>query len=154
MSGTGEIQLEGGYVSVILHCDAGACIGSFSGEVSVRFSNTHVRIHGEGNRIAGFGSTDGACDTRIESGNVSAELLARERMLLGNEHSRVIITGGNVRIFPENGQTPFSPGNLPLHCETPSEDHFEASFKDRRESWTYTADRDEDGHLYVWVPNS
>ena len=154
MSGTGEIQLEGGYVSVILHCDAGACIGSFSGEVSVRFSNTHVRIHGEGNRIAGFGSTDGACDTRIESGNVSAELLARERMLLGNEHSRVIITGGNVRIFPENSQTPFSPGNLPLHCETPSEDHFEASFKDRRESWTYTADRDEDGHLYVWVPNS
>ena len=153
MNGTGEINLEGGYVSVILHCDAGACIGSFSGEVSARFSNTRIRIHGEGNRIAGFGSTDGACDTRIESGFVSAELLAGNRMLLGNEHSRVIITGGNVRIFPE-AQTPVSPDGVPLHCETPSEDHFEASFKDRRESWTYTADRDEAGHLFVWVPNS
>ncbi len=152
MNGTGEIRLEGGYVSVILHCDAGACIGSFSGEVSARFSNTRVRIHGEGNRIAGFGSTDGACDTRIESGHISGELLAGNRMLLGNEHSRVIITGGNIRIFPENSQVPVSPDGLPLHCETPDKDHFEASFKDRRESWTYTADRDDDGHLYVWVP--
>ena len=152
MNGTGEIRLEGGYVSVILHCDAGACIGSFSGEVSARFSNTRVRIHGEGNRIAGFGSTDGACDTRIESGHISGELLAGNRMLLGNEHSRVIITGGNVCIFPENSQVPVSPDGLPLHCKTPDGDHFEASFKDRRESWTYIADRDDDGHLYVWVP--
>lgn len=154
MNGTGEIRLEGGYVSVILHCDAGACIGSFSGEISARFSSTRVRIHGEGNRIAGFGSTDGACDTRIESGHISGELLAGNRMLLGNEHSRVIITGGNIRIVPENSQVPVSPDGLPLHCETPDEDHFEASFKDRRESWTYTADRDDDGHLYVWVPKN
>lgn len=152
MTGTGEIRLEGGYASITLHCDTGACIGSFSGEVSARFSNTRVRIHGEGNRIAGFGSTDGACDTRIESGFVSAELLAGERMLLGNEHSRVIITGGNVRIFPENSQVPVSPDGRPLHCETPAENHFEASFTDKRESWTYVADRDEDGQLFVWIP--
>ena len=152
MTGTGEIRLEGGYVSVTLHCDVGACIGSFSGEVTALFSSTRVRIHGEGNRIAGFGSTDGACDTRIESGHVSGELLAGTRLLLGNEHSRVIITGGNVRIFPENEQVPVSPGGQPLHCETPTEDHFEASYTDKRESWTYIADRDEDGQLYVWIP--
>ena len=152
MTGTGEIRLEGGYVSVTLHCDVGACIGSFSGEVTALFSSTRVRIHGEGNRIAGFGSTDGACDTRIESGHVSGELLAGTRLLLGNEHSRVIITGGNVRIFPENEQIPVSPGGQPLHCETPTEDHFEASYTDKRESWTYIADRDEDGQLYVWIP--
>ncbi len=152
MTGTGEIRLEGGYASVTLHCDVGACIGSFSGEVSALFSGTRVRVHGEGNRIAGFGSTDGACDTRIESGHVSGELLAGDRMLLGNEHSRVIITGGNVRVFPENPQAPVSPDGRPLHCETPAEDHFEAFFTDKRESWTYVADRDEDGQLFVWVP--
>ena len=152
MSGTGDIQLEGGSVSSTVHCDVGACIGSFSGELSVHISNSRVHIHGEGNRVAGFGSTDGACDTRIESGFVSAELLASERMLLGNEHSRVIITGGNVRVFPENSQTPVSPGGHPLHCETPAEDHFEAEFRDKRESWTYRADRDGEGRLYVWIP--
>ena len=152
MSGSGEIWLEGGSAAVTIHCDVGACIGSFSGEVSTRISNARVHIHGEGNRVAGYGSTDGACDTRIESGFVSADLLAGERMMLGNEHSRVVITGGNVRVFPESGQTPVSPEGLQLHCETPEGDHYEAEFRDKRESWTYTADRDGDGHLYVWIP--
>ena len=151
MSGTGDIRLEGGTVSVTLHCDAGSCIGTFGGEVSVRISGARVRIHGEGNRIAAFGSTDGACDTRIESGFVAALLYAGERLPLGNEHSRVIITGGNVRLSPEESQTPVSPGGLPLYCRTPAEDHFEAECRDRRGSWTYVADRDEDGQLLVWL---
>ena len=152
MSGSGEIWLEGGSATATIHCDAGACIGSFSGEVDTQISNARVHIHGEGNRVAGLGSTDGACDTRIKSGFVSADLLAGDRMLLGNGHSRVIITGGNVRVFPENNQAPVSPGGLPLHCETPAGDHFEKEFRDKRSTWTYVADRDEDGHLYVWVP--
>ena len=152
MTGTGDILLEGGSVSSTIRCDVGACIGSFSGEVETRIRDTRVRIHGEGNRVAGLGSTDGACDTRIDSGDVAGELLAGERMLLGNEHSRVIVTGGNVRLFPENQQTPVSPDGLPLHCETPAGNRFEAEFHDKRESWTYVADRNEDGHLFVWVP--
>ncbi|MCR5567056.1 MAG: EAL domain-containing protein [Clostridiales bacterium] len=152
MSGTGDIRLEGGFVSSTVRCDVGACIGSFSGEIETRIIGASVHVHGEGNRVAGFGSTDGACDTRIESGNVSGELLAGDRLLLGNEHSRVIITGGNVRLSPENGQAPVSPEGLPLRCETPAGDHYEASFKDRRGSWTYRADRNEDGQLFVWVP--
>ena len=154
MSGTGKIQLEDSSVSVTVHCDVGACIGTFNGEVSSLFRSTRVRIHGEGNRVAGFGSTDGACDTRIESGFVSTILYAAERMLLGNEHSRVVITGGNVRITPDNGQVPVSPGGLPLRCVTPAEDHFEADFRDRSGSWTYVADRDADGSLSVWLPES
>ena len=152
MSGSGEIWLEGGSASVTVHCDVGACIGSFSGEVSTRISSARVHIHGEGNRVAGYGSTDGACDTRIESGFVSADVLAGDRMLLGNEHSRVVITGGNVRVFPEASQAPVSPAGLPLHCETPEGDHFEVEYKDKRETWTYKADRDSEGHLYVWIP--
>ena len=73
-------------------------------------------------------------------------------MLLGNEHSRVIITGGNVRFFPDGSQTPVSPDGLPLHCVTPKENHFEAEYRDRRETWTYAADRDADGSLFVWIP--
>ena len=152
MTGSGDVRLEGGSASVSVYCDVGACIGSFSGEISSLFSNARIRIHGEGNRVAGFGSTDGACDTWIESGFVKANMYAGERMLLGNEHSRVIITGGNVCDFPDCTQLPVSPDGTPLVCHTPAEDHFEEEFRDRRESWTYVANRDEDGQLSVWIP--
>jgi EAL domain-containing protein (putative c-di-GMP-specific phosphodiesterase class I)/DNA-binding LacI/PurR family transcriptional regulator/GGDEF domain-containing protein len=152
MTGTGEIRIEGGSISVTIHCDAGACIGTFSGEVSSHIANARVHVHGEGNRVAALGSTDGASDMRIESGDVEGNVLAGERMLLGNEHSRVIITGGNVRIFPENNQTPFSPAGLPLYCQTPPGDHFEQVCQDKRATWTYMADRAPDGQLFVWLP--
>ena len=153
MNGTGNIVLDGGTVSVTVHCDAGACIGTFSGEVSTLIRNARIRIHGEGNRVAAFGSADGACDTRIESGDVAGGVLARERMVIGNENSRMIITGGNVAIFPENNQTPVSPAGAPLHCMTPAEDHFEQECKDKRSAWTYVADRNAEGQLYVWLPD-
>jgi len=137
---------------VITHCDAGACIGTFSGEVTTHIRDTRVRIHGEGNRVAGFGSPDGACDTRIGSGDIQGDILAGERLLLGNDFSRVIITGGNVRIFPEGRRIPLSPGDVPLRYETPVEDHFEKTFSDRRATWTYVADRNREGQLGVWVP--
>ena len=152
MNGGGEALLEGGSASVTIHCDVGACIGTFAGEYSARLRDAVIRIHGEGNRVAGFGSPDGACNTEILSGDVQGDLLAGERMLLGNEHSRVVITGGNVRLFPEGPQVPISPGGLPLSCRTPKEDHFEQTFTDRRGSWTYTADRNAEGRLSVWVP--
>jgi EAL domain-containing protein (putative c-di-GMP-specific phosphodiesterase class I)/DNA-binding LacI/PurR family transcriptional regulator len=152
MNGFGETVLKSGSVLVTVHCSVGACIGTFSGEYSSRFCGAVVRIHGEGNRVAGFGSPDGACNTNIESGDVQGELLAGERMLLGNEHSRVVITGGNARLFPEGTQVPVSPGGLPLICQTPKEDHFEQTFSDRRGTWTYLADRNAEGNLFVWIP--
>ena len=154
MSGTGEVLLEGGSSSVTIHCDAGACIGTFTGEISARIEGARVHIHGEGNRVAGLGSVDGACETRIGSGDVDGDVLAGDRMLLGNGHSRVIVTGGNVRLSPDAGQAPFSPGGAPLYCHSPAEDHFEAECKDSRTSWTYTADRNADGRLSVWLPRS
>ena len=152
MNGTGETFLDGGAVSVTVHCDVGACIGTFSGEYSSRIRGAVVRIHGEGNRVAGFGSPDGACSARIESGDVQGEILAGIRMLLGNEHSRTVITGGNVHLFPEGSNIPLSPGGLRLHRQTPKEDHFEQTFSDRRGSWTYAADRNAEGNLTVWLP--
>ncbi len=154
MNATGDILLEDGSVTVSVHCDAGACIGTFSGEVSARICDTRVRIHGEGNRVAGFGSSDGACNTRIESGDIAGDILAGERMLLGNEHSRVIITGGNVRLVPDSSQAPVSPDGLPLYCCTPSENHFEQICRDSRGSWTYAADRNGEGELTVWLPKA
>lgn len=150
MSGQGDILLEGGSVSVTVHCDTGACIGTFNGEITSRIAGARVRIRGEGNKVAGLGSPEGACDTLIEGGDVQGEVFAGERMLLGNEHSRVVITGGNVCLFPEN-RTPVSPGGLPLHYRTPEGDHFEQSFRDSRSAWTYTADRNPEGQLGVWV---
>ena len=152
MNGTGDVLLDGGSVSVTVRCDAGACVGSFSGEVSARIDGADVRIHGEGNRVAGFGSVDGACETWIAGGSVEGEILAGEPMLLGNGHSRVIVTGGNVRLYPQGGQTPLSPNGVPLHCEAPSGKHFEAECGDGRSAWTYTAERSPDGRLLVWLP--
>ena len=153
MNGAGEALLEGGSASVTIHCDVGACIGTFSGEYSSRIRDAVVRIHGEGNRVAGFGSPDGACNTEIMSGDVQGDILAGERMLLGNEHSRVIITGGNVRLFPEGSNVPISPGGLHLVSQTPKKDHFEQTFSDQRGSWTYIADRNPEGNLFVWIPS-
>lgn len=153
LTATADILLDGGVTSVVTHCDVGACIGTFSGEASTRIRNARVKVHGEGTHVAGLGSSEGACDTNIESGFVQGDILAAERLLLGNEHSRVIITGGNVRLFPEDGQFPVSPGGLKLHLSTPDDvSHFEKTYRDRRESWTYRADRDQDGSLYVWLP--
>ena len=152
MNGTGSVLLEGGTVSVTIHCTAGACIGTFSGEVSTRIDGACVRIHGEGNRVAGFGSADGACETQIARGDAEGSILAGEPMLLGNEHSRMIITGGNVRLSSEDGPGPVSPNGVPLSCSSPAEDHFETVCGDGHSSWTYTADRNRDGRLTVWLP--
>ena len=152
MNGTGETILEGGSASVSIHCDVGACIGTFSGEYSSRIRSAAVRFNGDGNRVAGLGSPDGACNTQIESGDVQGEIAAGECMPLGNEHSRVVITGGNICLFPEGSRGPVSPGGLPLFRRTPEGDHFEQTFSDRRESWTYVADRNAQGRLTVWLP--
>ena len=152
MSGTGEIVLEGGSVSSVVHCDAGACIGSFAGETSVMINGARVHVHGEGNRVAGFGSTDGACHTLIEGGDVDGTVWAGEALTLGSERSRTVITGGNVRLSPEGDQPPVSPDGQTLYCHTPAEDHFEKVCRDGRTSWTYTARRSADGRLSVWLP--
>ena len=152
MNGTGNVLLEGGSVSVTIRCDVGACIGTFSGEFSSCIRGAAIRIHGEGNRVAGFGSPDGACNTEIESGDVQGTILAGDRMLLGNEHSRVVVTGGNIRMSPEGSDTPTSPAGLPLFCVTPEEDHFEQTFTDSQKTWTYVADRNAEGKLCVWLP--
>ena len=152
MNGTADVVFAGGSVNADIHCDSGAILGTFSGEAKVIYRDTTVRIHGEGNRIAGFGSLNGACDTRVESGEISGDLLAAERFLIGNKHSRFMVTGGNFRLFPEDGSVPVSPCGAPLHFLNPEGDHFEQAFTDRRASWTYKADRNGDGWLGVWIP--
>jgi hypothetical protein len=127
-------------------------LGTFNGEAKVICRDTAIRIHGEGNRIAGFGSLNGACDTRVESGELRGELLAGERYLIGNNHSRFMVTGGNIQLFPENDAVPVSPCGAPLTFVNPEGNHFEQTFTDRRATWTYRADRSEDGYLGVWIP--
>ncbi len=151
LAGTAQVQLENGTLSASINCDAGAIIGTFDGEAVVRCRGTRINLHGEGNRVAGFGSISGACDTRVDSGDIRGELLAGERLMLGNENSRFIVTGGNFQIFPDNSAGPVSPAGLPLFFLNPKEDHFERTFRDKRETWRYVADRDPDGHLGVYI---
>ena len=152
LTGTADVLLDGGSLTASVNCDTGAIIGTFDGEAVVRCRNTRITLHGEGNRVAGFGSLTGACDTRVESGSIRGELLAGERLMLGNENSRFIVTGGNFHAFSDTASGPVSPAGDPLHFENPKEDHFEQTFRDRRETWTYIADRDPEGHLGVYIP--
>ena len=152
MSGTANVLLTGGSLTADVHCDSGAILGTFGGEARVLCRDTVIRIHGEGNRVAGFGSLNGACDTRVESGDLRGELLAGERFLIGNNHSRFMVTGGNIQLFQEGDNVPVSPCGAPLIFQNPEGDHFEQTFTDRRATWTYRADRNQDGYLGVWIP--
>lgn len=154
MSGSADVLIEGGNISSVIHCDAGVCVGSFNGEATVLARDASVDVHGEGNNVVGFGSLDGACDTRLESGFFRAELQAGAHQLLGNEHSRCVITGGNFTLFRPDENPPVSPAGQPLVFFQPKEDHFEHTFRDRRGAWTYVADRDQRGRLGVWIPSA
>ena len=154
MSGTADVLFHGGSLNATVRCDSGAILGTFNGEAKVICRDTVIRIHGEGNRLAGFGSLNGACDTRVESGEIRGELLAGERFLIGNNHSRFMVTGGNIQLFQEGDITPVSPCGAPLTFINPEGSHFEQTYTDRRATWTYKADRAEDGYLGVWVPFS
>lgn len=132
-------------------CDKGAVFGSFDGTATIIFRDSKVRQYGEGYRVSGFGSLNGSCVIRIESGELDASLLAVERLLLGNDRSRFIVTGGNIHLANESDKVPVSPAGLPLCFANPSKDHYEAVFRDEKEEWTYKADRNKEGYLGVWI---
>ncbi|MBR6164873.1 MAG: hypothetical protein IKQ45_02960 [Clostridia bacterium] len=151
MSDSADAAFSGCTVVSDTHCDKGAVFGSFDGEAKAVFRDSKVRLHGEGYQVSGFGSLNGSCVTRVESGEIDASLLAVEVLLLGNERSRYIVTGGNIHLAQVSGHTPVSPAGIPLCFANPGKDHYEAVFRDEEEEWTYKADRNEDGYLGVWI---
>ncbi len=74
-----------------------------------------------------------------------------EVLLLGNDHSRFVVTGGNILFALDSDNKPVSPAGTPLCFANPSKDHYEATFRDGDEEWTYVADRNENGCLGVWI---
>ena len=154
ISGYADITLEDGSAFVSISTDSGAVIGTFSGEYVMTARNTLIRMHGEGNQIVGLGSLMGAGEARIESGEIHGDLLAAERMMMGNEESRCIITGGNFSLSADPSVAPVSPDGTPLSYLTPVGDTYEQSFRDSRESWVYRAERNAEGTLGVFVLSS
>ena len=152
ISGNADITFDGGVAVVSAGCDSGAIIGAFSGEYRLSARNTVIRLHGEGNQLAGLGSLMGFGEARIESGEIHGALMAAERMILGNEESRCVITGGNFDLTEDGSIRPVTPDGSPLRCLSPEEDHYEQVFRDSREEWTYVADRNPEGILNVFVP--
>ena len=61
----------------------------------------------------------------------------------------------NIPVFwvggTHSGNKPVSPAGTPLCFANPSKDHYEATFRDVDEEWTYVADRNENGCLGVWI---
>ena len=151
MSGSADVVFSGCTVASDIHCDKDTVFGSFDGEAKAVFRNSKVRLYGEGYRVSGFGSLNGSCVTRVESGEIDASLLAVEVLLLGNDRSRYIVTGGNIHLAQESDHTPVSPAGIPLCFANPGKDHYEAVFRDEEEEWTYRADRNGNGYLGVWI---
>ncbi len=152
ISGHADITFESGAVIVSVSCDSGTAVGTFSGDCTLTSRSTLIRLHGEGNQLVGIGSLMGSAESRIVSGEVSGDLLGSERMILGNEESRCVVTGGNFRLPADRSAGPVSPDGTPLAYHTPEGDHFECFCRDTRESWTYTADRSTEGFLGVFIP--
>ena len=80
------------------------------------------------------------------------DLLAAERMIMGNQESRCVITGGNFHLSGDASVIPVSPDGTPLTYLTPREDKYEKTFRDSRETWTYRAVRNSEGTLGIFVP--
>lgn len=151
MSGSADTVIANCTVGCEIHCDRGAVFGSFDGTSRFVFRDSKVKLYGEGYRVSGFGSLNGTSIIRVESGEIDGNLLVVERLLLGNDRSRFIVTGGNIRLAKENEKVPVSPAGLPLCFVTPGKDHYEAVFQDQEEEWTYVADRNAEGYLGVWI---
>ncbi len=152
ISGAADITLQDGSALVSVQCDGGTAIGSFSGDFRAVIRNTLLKIHGEGNQLVGLGSLTGTGETRIESGETHCDLLASERMILGNSQSRCVMTGGNFHFSEDGSALPVSPDGSPLIFQTPKENHYEHTFSDSRETWTYRADRNAEGILGIYIP--
>ncbi len=151
-SGTTKVTFSEGSLAVNLRCDVGVCAGSYSGEAALRSRNTLLSLHAEGNHVVGLGSLEGMCETRIESGEVRGSLLAGDILPMGNEQCRMVVTGGNFLLPPGNGQTPVGPSGEPLRYLQPEGDRYSRFFRDAKVSWHYTAERNEEGELGVWIP--
>ncbi len=151
MNGSADAVFSGCDIICDTHCDKGTVFGSFDGEAKAVFRDSKVRLYGEGYRVSDFGSLNGSSVIRVESGEIDAGLLAVEVLLLGNERSRYIVTGGNIRLAQVGDHTPVSPAGIPLCFANPGKDHYEAVFRDDEEEWTYKADRNENGYLGVWI---
>ncbi|MBR3333760.1 MAG: EAL domain-containing protein [Clostridia bacterium] len=151
MSGNADAVIANCTIGCETHCDRGAVFGSFDGGSRFVFRSSKVRLYGEGYRVSGFGSLNGTSVIRVESGEIDGNVLAVKRLLLGNNRSRFVVTGGNIRLAKDNEKVPVSPAGLPLCFTNPGKDHYEAVFRDQEEEWTYVADRNEEGYLGVWI---
>ena len=152
ISGNASILFEGGSAFVSVSCDSGAAIGTFSGNYTLASRDTVIRMRGEGNQVVGLGSLMGAGESRIESGEIQGDLMAADRMILGNVESRCVITGGNFRLAKDDSIMPVGPDGTPLVYVTPEGDRFDQVIRGCRNTWTYIARRNAEGILGVYVP--
>lgn len=96
LSGTADCRVEKGFIQMDVRCDVGACMGSFTGHACLHLAGGKVKIHGEGNEVCGLGSVRGSGETEISGGEISGDLLAGTRLMLGNDRSRLKVTGGRI----------------------------------------------------------
>ena len=114
-SGTAEAVLLNCTVTTDARCDDGAVFGSVDGDAKILFRNSDVLLHGEGRHVSGFGSLGGRCETRMEGGRARGNILAMDRMPLGNDESVFILDGGAYGLPDDFGKLPVSPEGKPIH---------------------------------------
>ena len=113
-NGTAEAVLSNCTVTTDARCDDGTVFGSVEGEAKILFRNSDILLHGEGRHVSGFGSLGGRCETRMEGGKVRGNVLAMDRMPLGNEASVFILDGGAYELPDDFGKRPVSPEGEPI----------------------------------------
>jgi hypothetical protein len=152
--GTGSVRLESSLIDLEGKGSTFIGCGSITGNVDIFSRTDRVRVYGEGEATCGMGSVNGFGSVKIETGVVSVELLASERIYLGGKNTPLVIDSGNVFFDPE--ALPVSAKNSLGQILAPVEiddDSYKRHISSEMGEYDYTAFRDEEsGRLCVYVP--
>lgn len=148
-----DITFTGGRASAVVHGDDAVCIGSISGNGTIKCLGGFVRAYGEGNRVTGIGSSEGKALTDISGGTVSVKILSGQIMPFGGHDTSAVITGGNILIDDPELISPVNAFGDELHSEKIDGDSFIGYISTGHGDYKYVAEkREDDPELTVYIP--
>lgn len=148
-----NIKLERGSVNATMHCDVGAVIGTYAGNMMLTSNNCDVTVYGEGSQATGIGSSMGKCSTEITGGIVDVKVLSGGGQPFGNEEDEIVITGGNVICRNELELPAKNAYGQKLHRHIVEGDRFEKVIHTEFGEYVYTAEKSRDHEvLEVYLP--
>lgn len=150
----GNIEINEGRVSVLLHCMNGTAIGSFNGHINTTICGEEIFVYVEGSDVCGIGNFRGDGFTVIRTGVVKVSLLAANPVALGGLKGKLEITGGNILADLSNSPQPVNAFNVPVYPKCfDSQVVYCKKIATEEGAYQYRAKPTElFDHVYIYVP--